>query len=237
MIVQVLYDRKSITRELYAGWGVSFLVDGRILFDTGEDGCRLLNNMKKMNIDIKNIEKVVISHDHWDHTGGLWEILRAREGLKVYICPNFSGELKKNIERLKGEFIEVESVTKITDDIFITGEIAGEYKKRFIAEQAVVAKTERGLTIITGCSHPGIIKMVEQVKKYFPDEKIYQVFGGFHLLNKGREGIRLIVEAFKDMEIEKAGPTHCSGYDAEMIFKEAYKDDFIIVKTGMTMEI
>lgn len=237
MKVQILYDLESITPGLYAGWGVSFLIDGRILFDTGEDGRRLLNNMKKMDIDIKNIETAVISHDHWDHTGGLWEILRAREGLKVYICPNFSGELKKNIERLKGEFIEVESVTKITDNIFITGEIAGEYKKRFIAEQAVVVRTERGLTMITGCSHPGIKKMVEQVKKYFPGEKIYQVFGGFHLLNKSREEIRLIAAAFKDMEVEKAGPTHCSGHDAEMIFKEAYKDDFVVVKTGMTLEI
>jgi len=237
MKIQILYDKESIMKSLYTGWGVSFLIDGRILFDTGEDGHRLLNNIKNLDIDIEKIEAAVISHDHWDHAGGLWELLRKKEGLDVYICPNFSAKLKKNIERLKGKIIEADRVTEIADDIFITGEIAGEYKRRFIAEQVMVVKTGKGLTVITGCSHPGIVKILEQVKKDFPGEKIYLVFGGFHQMDKSREEIRLIAEKCKDMEIEKAGPTHCSGYDTEMIFKEIYEDNFVFIKTGQTFEI
>ena len=237
MKIQILYDKESITKGLYTGWGVSFLVNDRILFDTGEDGMRLLANIKNLDINTEKIEAAVISHDHWDHTGGLWELLRKKEELKVYICPNFSAELKKNIERLKGKPVETDRVTEIAGDIFVTGEIAGEYKKRFIAEQAMVIRTGKGLTVITGCSHPGIVKILEQVKKDFPNEKIHLVFGGFHLMDKSREEIRLIAEAFKEMEIKKAGPTHCSGHDAEMIFKEVYEDNFISIKTGLTVEV
>jgi 7,8-dihydropterin-6-yl-methyl-4-(beta-D-ribofuranosyl)aminobenzene 5'-phosphate synthase len=237
MEVQILYDKESINRKLYSGWGVSFLINGSILFDTGEDGRRLLHNMKKMDIDVENIEIVVISHDHWDHTGGLWEVLKIRKGLKVYICPNFSDRLKKNIEKLKSKIIEAEKVTEIDNDIFITGEIAGEYKKCFIAEQALVAATEKGLTIMTGCSHPGIVKIVEQVKKDFPDEKIYLVCGGFHLIDKSRNEIKLIAMELKNTGIEKVGPTHCSGYNAEVIFKEVFDNNFISIKAGQMLEI
>lgn len=237
MKIRILYDKESMIKGLYAGWGVSFLIDDRILFDTGEDGCRLLYNIKKLNISIEKIEAAVISHDHWDHTGGLWEILKKREGLKVYICPNFSVEFKKSIERLKGKSVEVERTTEITDGIFITGEIAGKYKRKFLAEQAMVIKTEKGLTVITGCSHPGIIKMLKQVKRDFPDEKIHLVFGGSHLMDKSREEIKQMAKVFTEMEVEKVGPTHCSGYDTEMIFKEIYKDNFVSIKTGLILEV
>jgi len=237
MEVQILYDKESINRKLYSGWGVSFLINGRILFDTGENGRRLLHNMEKMDTDVEDIEIVVISHDHWDHTGGLWDVLKIRKGLKVYICPDFSDGFKKNIKRLKGKIIEAEKVTEIDNDIFITGEIAGEYKKCFIAEQALVAATEKGLTIMTGCSHPGIVKIVEQVKKDFPDEKIYLVFGGFHLMDKSRNEIKLIAMELKNTGIEKAGPTHCSGYNAEVIFKEVFDNNFVSIKAGQVLEI
>jgi len=237
MEIKILFDKEALDRSLYRGWGVSFLVNETVLFDTGENGRWLLNNIKNLKVDINKITTVVISHDHWDHTGGLWELLKNREGLKVYACPNFSSSFKRKVEKLKGRLIETEKFTEITEDIFITGEIAGEYKGRYMPEQVLVARTEKGLTIITGCSHPGIIKIVEKVKKDFPDMKIYLVFGGFHLIDKSRQKAKFIAEKFKEIGIEKVGPTHCTGYDAQMIFKEIYEDDFIFIKTGQTLEI
>jgi 7,8-dihydropterin-6-yl-methyl-4-(beta-D-ribofuranosyl)aminobenzene 5'-phosphate synthase len=237
MKVVILFDKDAMTRNLRIGWGVSFLIDEVILFDTGENGRWLLDNMRNLKVNIDKIMAVVISHDHWDHTGGLWELLENKEGLKVYACPNFSLGFKREIGRLNGKLIETEKVTKIAANIFVTGEIAGEYKGRYIPEQALIVRTKKGLTVITGCSHPGIIKTVEKVKKDFPYMKIYLVFGGFHLIDKSRQEARFIAEKFKEMGIEKVGPTHCTGYDAQLIFKEVYKDDFIFIKTGQTFDI
>jgi len=235
--IKILFDKEAINRNLYIGWGESFLIDKRILFDTGENGSWLLENIRNLKVDIEKITSVVISHDHWDHAGGLWELLRNRKGLKVYICPNFDAGFKDKVEELKGKIIEKERITEIAKDIFVTGEIAGEYKKKYIAEQALIIRTKKGLTIVTGCSHPGITKIVNQVKEDFSDMKIYLVFGGFHLVDKYAREIRIIVEELKKMGVEKVGPTHCTGYRAQMVFKELYKEDFIPIKTGMTFEV
>lgn len=237
MKVEILFDKEAMNKDLRIGWGVSFLIDERILFDTGENGHWLLENIRNLKVNIDKIIAVVISHDHWDHTGGLWKFLKNKEGLKVYACPNFSSEFKKKVEKLKGKLIETERVTEIVEDVFATGEIAGEYKGEYMPEQALIIRTEKGLTIITGCSHPGIIEIVRQVKKDFPNMKIYLVFGGFHLIDKNRREVKFIAEKLKEMGIEKVGPTHCTGYDAQLIFKEIYKDDFIFIKTGQKFEI
>jgi 7,8-dihydropterin-6-yl-methyl-4-(beta-D-ribofuranosyl)aminobenzene 5'-phosphate synthase len=235
MKVQVLYDKNSIARNLYTGWGVSFLIDEEIIFDTGESGRRLLGNMKRLGIDIDKIKMVVISHDHWDHTGGLWSLLKSKEGLKTYGCPGFSQEFKEKVKKLKSVLIEADGFTEIKENVFITGEIAGEYKRKYIGEQALIIRKGEKLTIITGCSHPGIIKIINRVKENFPGMKIGLVFGGFHLLNKKVEEIASIAEEFKESGIEKAGPTHCSGEDAEEVFKKLYKDNFISIKVGQTL--
>ncbi|MCK4248510.1 MAG: MBL fold metallo-hydrolase, partial [Candidatus Omnitrophica bacterium] len=176
-------------------------------------------------------------HDHWDHTGGLWELLNAKKGLKVYGCPNFSKELKNRGREFKSAFIEADKVTKVREKIYTTGEISGEYKKEYMPEQALVIETDKGISVITGCAHPGIIKILEQVKKNFNNKNFYMVFGGFHLMNKDKRVINLIADEFKKLGVQKAGPSHCSGLEAEEIFRNKYKDDFVEIKVGQTIEV
>ena len=237
MKVQILFNNETINKEFSRGWGFSCLVDSRVLFDTGENPKYLFNNMGIMDIDISGIEAVVISHDHWDHRGGLWELLNKRKQLKVYACIHFSREFKEKVRKLEGELIEADRFIEVSKDIFITGEISGEYQRQHIAEQALVVRTENGLSVITGCAHPGIVKMLEEVKKKFPKEQIYSVFGGFHLMDKNRRAIEIVVERFKEMQVKKAGPTHCSGKEAEKIFEEKYGINFISVKAGETLDV
>ncbi|MFO7889374.1 MAG: hypothetical protein R6V04_03445, partial [bacterium] len=87
-----------------------------------------------------------------------------------------------------------------------------------ISEQSLVVKSKKGLVVITGCSHPGITKIVEKVREIFTKQTIYLVFGGFHLMNRERREIKLIVEKLKDLGINYVGPTHCTGYEAQQIF-------------------
>ena len=237
MRIKVIFDKGASDKNLCTGWGVSFLVGDKILFDTGEKGEWLVKNMRSLGIDITKIEAVVISHDHWDHTGGLWEMLKEKKELKVYSCPGFSKEFKDKVKEAQVELIEAEKFTEISQNIFITGEIAGAYHGKYMPEQAVVLKTKNGLTVITGCAHPGILKMVEKVKTKFPDEPIYLVLGGFHLMESDNRVIEIVAENFKKMGIIKAGPTHCSGEVAEGIFKKYYKRNFIPIKAGQEMEV
>lgn len=237
MEIKIVFDNTNLNEKFIPGWGFSCLVDKTVLFDTGEKPEYLFENMENLDIDISKIETVIISHDHWDHTGGLWGLLEKKEGIDVYGCPNFSKEFKEKVVSLGGNLILTEKLTPVKNGIFATGEIAGNYKGSFIAEQALLIKRKEGIIIITGCSHPGIVKIVKNIKDSFPEEKINLVFGGFHLMDKDNREIELIVEKFKELEVEKVGPTHCTGYEAQVVFEKAYKENFIRIAAGKTFEI
>ncbi|MBN1349594.1 MBL fold metallo-hydrolase [candidate division KSB1 bacterium] len=233
----IIYDNATDNEEIRYGWGFSCLVDQRILFDTGEQADSLFHNMKQLHVDIDQIEAVVISHDHWDHTGGLWALLNKRNRLPIYACPGFSAEFKQKVRQCKGTLIEAETYKDIDEGVAITGEIPGEYNGAFMPEQALMLKSGKGITVITGCSHPGIVTMIQTVKRFYSDTQIPLVFGGFHLMNTKPAAIRRIAASMREIGVEKVGPTHCSGHEAQMIFKEIYGDDFIAIKAGHALEI
>ena len=237
MNIKILFDKNAAEKNILAGWGFSCLVDNSVLFDTGEDGESLLHNMKAMKASVSRLEDIVISHDHWDHTGGLEEILRKREGIKVYGCPGFSREFKERVKDLGEQMVEVKNFLEIRKNIFTTGTIQGKHKGQNIEEQALVIKTPKGITIVTGCAHPGIVNIAEKVKNRFPGEKLYCIFGGFHLKDKQKEEIIEVVEELKKMGVERTGPAHCTGEAAENIFREKFKEGFITIAAGKAFEV
>ncbi|RKY32652.1 MAG: MBL fold metallo-hydrolase [Candidatus Omnitrophota bacterium] len=234
MQVRLLFDKEAQEPGLKTGWGVSFLIGGKVLFDTGENGDWLIGNMEKLGVDFDKIEAVVISHDHWDHTGGLWKVLEKKK-MPVYGCAGFSREFKKQVKKSGCEFIECKKVTPIIDDVYATGEISGLYFGRGIAEQAVVIKSEKRISVLTGCSHPGIVKIAKYVRSKFPESDFYFIGGGFHLMQKDKREIRIIASELKKMQIVKAGPTHCSGKSAEEIFKAEFGDNFVSIRVGQRL--
>ena len=237
MQVKILFDKDANNKDLYTGWGVSFLADERVLFDTGENGSWLMKNMRALDTTMKTIEAVVISHDHWDHTGGLWEILKIRKGLRVYACPDFSPEFKKRVKDLKGRLIETAKMTKVCSNIFVTGQINGGYKGEYMPEQGLVLRTANGVSLLTGCAHPGIVKMIMKVKEDFPHDRLFAVMGGFHLMDTTDGLINIAVEKCRHMGIKKIGPTHCSGTEAPKVFKEVFGDGFIAIAVGQTITV
>jgi len=237
MNIKLLFDSTAINPKFKTGWGFSCLINNHILFDTGSDGEALLNNLRLMNINLSDIHKIIISHEHNDHTGGLWKILENQQNIPVYICFGFSQAFKTKIELLKNEPIESQHFQEIDKNIFTTGEIKGFYKGYFTPEQSLVLKTSKGLVIITGCAHPGIINIIKIVKKQFPQENIYLVLGGFHLGAKSKQEIETIVKNFQSLKVEKIAPLHCSGDNARKIFKKYYGNNFIDLKVGETLNI
>jgi len=236
MQAKIIFDELSLDKKFHTGWGVSFLIGDKVLFDTGEKGKWLIENMENLKVKVNRLEAVVISHNHWDHTGGLWKILEENHHLKVYACPKFSKRFKDRVKSYNVRLIELDKFTRIADNIYTTGEIPGRYAFRYMPEQALVLKTSKGLTVFTGCAHPGIIKIIENVKQNISG-RIFLVLGGFHLGGKHKKTIIRIVNKFRRLGVKKVAPTHCSGKNASKIFKEEYGDNFIKVRVGQIIEV
>jgi len=207
----MVYDNYTTDEKIIHGWGFSCFLDGHILFDTGEDGGKLLANLQALNINIADIDKIVISHDHWDHQGGLWALLEKRKGMKVFSCPGFTQEFKDKVKEFNGVLVELTDLTEISKGIFSTGEIIGTYNGNPISEQVLLCITEEGMSVITGCAHPGIINIVEKALTLFPDQKLNTLLGGFHLYKSSEKEAKDVYNKLKEYGFTNYGGTHCTG--------------------------
>jgi 7,8-dihydropterin-6-yl-methyl-4-(beta-D-ribofuranosyl)aminobenzene 5'-phosphate synthase len=229
-----IYDNYEHDPKLKTGWGFSCLVkvgDKNILFDAGADSPTLLNNMEKLGIDPKTIDAIVLSHIHGDHTGGLDGILGINSNLDVYLLKSFPDEFKKKVKSYKANVTEVKDPAKILESVSTTGELG-----TWIKEQALIVNTEKGLVVMTGCAHPGIVEMLREAKK-ITGEEIYLVIGGFHLPGTSDSKLRDIIRSFRELGVKKAAPCHCSGDRTRELFKEEYGEDFVVNGVGRTIDI
>ena len=230
-----VYDNYQVNPELKTAWGFGLIIETpneKILFDTGGDSKILLNNMKKLGIAPKSIDKIVISHIHGDHVGGLEGFLKENSKVTVFIPSSFPDSIRNMIKNYGADFIEVSDPIKISDFIFSTGELYGPPK-----EQSLVINSKKGLIVITGCAHPGIVNIVKKAKEMFPKEKVYLVLGGFHLLRASDSELKGIIENFKKLGVQKVAPCHCSGNRCRELFKKEYQNDFIENGVGKIIKI
>jgi 7,8-dihydropterin-6-yl-methyl-4-(beta-D-ribofuranosyl)aminobenzene 5'-phosphate synthase len=231
--ITVVFDNYPYREGLETEWGFSAYVtykESNVLFDTGLDGPILLSNLGKLGIQTDKIQHLVLSHEHSDHTGGLGALLPETRDLKVYILPSFPAYLKGQITHW-AEAIEVVPVHPITERISTTGEISG-----YPNEQSLVIDTQDGLVVIAGCSHPGIEKIVLEAKRQFKED-IYLVMGGFHLGGAPNSDIQTVIQEFKRIGVQKVAPSHCTGDNAILLFREAFGEDFIRIGAGAVIEI
>ena len=239
--ITILYDNTLYNKDLKSGWGFSCIIDHnkkRILFDTGAESETLLYNMNALKINPKTINAIVISHMHHDHTGGLIGLLSYNAGYNENITIHFpssmimrkakkienKGILKQNIEFVTG-------TKNITENIYSTGSLG-----KFIKEQSLVINTGKGLIIITGCAHPGIVDIVEKSIRIFKNIPLF-VIGGFHLFSKTNKQILKIIEQFKKMGVKNVSPSHCSGKKARALFKKIYDIHYIEAGVGRVIDL
>ena len=230
----ILYDNYVFEEGTDADWGFSCLIEGTektILFDTGTRSDILFRNIERLDVDVSKVEQIVISHDHGDHTGGLAAFLRRNHDVSVYLPVSFPRGFFESVKQDKARVVSVDDPVEICSNVFLTGEMGIQ-----IAEQSLIINTSRGLVIVTGCSHQGIVNILKRAKEML-DRPIYLVFGGFHLMQHSDEDVEAIIQEFKNMGVEKCGATHCTGDRAIALFQEAFGENYVRMGTGRVVEI
>jgi 7,8-dihydropterin-6-yl-methyl-4-(beta-D-ribofuranosyl)aminobenzene 5'-phosphate synthase len=233
LTITILYDNIEFDPSLEAAWGFSALVERngvKLLFDSGGNGAILMKNIAALDIEPGQIQSVVLSHIHGDHTGGLNALLNVGIQPTIYVLPSFPVSFKNAVKQ-RTNLVEVEPGHSIAEGVLTTGEMGTD-----IREQALIIRTNHGMVILTGCAHPGIVQMVEQAISLTGDP-VYLVMGGFHLGDASPSQITIITEKFKEIGVEKVAPSHCTGDQAIELFRETYGPDFIEVGVGSWISI
>jgi 7,8-dihydropterin-6-yl-methyl-4-(beta-D-ribofuranosyl)aminobenzene 5'-phosphate synthase len=232
--IKVIYDNYVKVEGLKEDWGYSILIEGldkTILFDTGTRPEIFESNFSKMGLDAAKVDLLVLSHEHGDHTGGIPALLKMKRDIPVIIPFSFTDKFKKRMTESGLEPVLVKGPAMICQHIFTSGEF--DYQ---IPEQALVLDTKQGLVVMTGCSHPGIVAMLEKIKADF-NKNIYMVFGGFHLLQKTDKEMDSIISELKALGVVKCGATHCTGEKQIRMFKDSFGENYFELGAGNSFKI
>jgi len=233
MNITVICDNEPYKEGLETSWGFSCLVTGlekNILFDTGP-GRSLLGNMEKLGIEPKMVEIIFLSHIHDDHSGGLISFLEKNSDVAVYLPESFPDKFKSEVRSFGAKVVEVEKSIAVCEDVCSTGQVKGWQK-----EQSLIIRTDKGLIVITGCAHPGIVKMIETAKD-LRENDILLLMGGFHLEWATKGKIEKIISTFKKMGVRYVGPSHCTGEKAVALFEKYYGENHIKTGAGKVITI
>lgn len=255
--ITTLIENRSDLKEKYTGeHGLSLYVEtptGNILFDTGSSTV-FLENAERMATDLSLTDHVVMSHGHYDHSGGYAEFVSLFPEIPLWVgkgffTPKYSVKSGESFYRgipfsrdILTEYrvplhIAEDAITEIAEGVWIIRgfprvsywENASDsfYLKTdegfkldtFEDEILLAVKTDEGLAVVVGCSHPGIINMLETVKNRL-QLPIHTVIGGLHLLHAGDDRISSTIEYLESSGINRTAACHCTGQKAMQTMKE-----------------
>lgn len=259
-------------KGLLAEYGLSILLETdeqNILFDTGQK-LSTVHNAALLGVDLADLDEIVLSHGHFDHTGGLKSVLEETGKIEIIAHPDIfrkkyakSGNSKTyiGIPYTKEELEEVGAKFRFSKgptyigDIAVTGEVerkisferidkslyvevGGELKKdELLDDQALAIKTDKGLFVILGCAHRGLINTIEHAKKITGDDEIYGVIGGAHLVAADKIQIEETIKALKAYKIQKIGVSHCTGPKASARLADKFGNSFFYNNAGSVIEL
>lgn len=226
----VLYDNCQGISGFRNGWGFSCLIEKsarKILFDAGPNSEDIPFNLAKSGILPEEITDVVCSHKHFDHIGGLKQILPKLQNTVRFFLPK-----QFPVKKIPTSFCReiVEEYREIAPGIYSLPLKGG----LLLSEQALIIETKTGLVIITGCAHPGIPRILEEVRRR-RKEPIRLLLGGFHLFRSSRKQIDQTVQACKTFQVQAVAPCHCTGDRAMDQFREAFGEAFYSVGSGTVL--
>jgi 7,8-dihydropterin-6-yl-methyl-4-(beta-D-ribofuranosyl)aminobenzene 5'-phosphate synthase len=195
MDVKIIFDNNA-TAGFKKGWGFACLIEldtAKILFDTGEDA-KILDNLKKFQIDPNSIDFIILSHPHFDHIGGLkYLIPKISPNCSLYIPSFFPVELKMEIMSVC-QLHETFGFEKVIENVYV------DTARDYVSEQFCMIDLPQGILVITGCAHPGVDNILLKAQQY--ERPLYGVIGGFHSFRK--------LDFLKDLAF--IAPCHCTSH-------------------------
>jgi 7,8-dihydropterin-6-yl-methyl-4-(beta-D-ribofuranosyl)aminobenzene 5'-phosphate synthase len=242
-----------------------------VLFDTGGSPEGILENAKRMGIDLSEVDCIVLSHGHYDHFGGLLSAVRAVNKVDLPIIAHekmfglrgskrSDGTIRKHIkfpteaQLSPAKIVCTKRPSLVADGMAcVTGEIPRKtsYEKGFnyqmayvdgqwrhdpwiIDDRAIAINIKgKGLVVLSGCAHAGIINSVSYAQQITGTEKVYAVLGGFHLAGKEFESrIEYTSEALQRINPKLLVPSHCTGWRAMCAIAKTFPKAFVWNSVG-----
>lgn len=246
-----LQEHETLSSE----FGLSFLLEsaaGDFLFDTGADTA-LQKNLSRLGIPADKLKRVILSHGHYDHTGGLAYL----EPQEIFCCSNiaqshYSYHGKDDVHNIsmpeaaqrilaRSQVNYIDKFTGIAPGVYLTGAIprnSGEDPGgKFFHDEActipdIVPEEQALLTadgvLITGCCHAGIINTMEYCQSIHPEIKIHTIVGGLHLRHASAQRLAATAEYLRQSSVKELYLLHCTGANAIAYLQKLLPDRLII---------
>lgn len=244
---------------------------GNFLFDTG-GGQTLLSNADKLGIDLQQLQGVILSHGHLDHTGGLQQVLQQREKTPVFGHPDLflqrhssnGNQLraigipwqKEQLEKMGADFRLASAPQEIVPGIRLSGEIPrnNEFENgdpnlvvtseegktetdRLADDLSLFIDSDKGLIILLGCAHAGLLNIIEHAQKVTGQQKIHLLLGGTHLKFSSQTQLERTLDRLEALDIDRIGVSHCTGLQQAQKLAERFGERFFFATVGCEVQI
>lgn len=247
---------------------------GNYLFDTGSGHSVVVNSLT-LDKDLRAVQKIFLSHGHFDHTGGLPEVLKLKGKVDIHahshVFLDRIAVLKENeketkrfvgipykkryLEYLGANFVFNNNFIEVEKGLFLTGEIPRKtpFEKPdprlfaevdgkttqdiFLDDQSLILDTWKGLVLILGCAHSGMINIINHVVDKTGKEKFYAILGGTHLDFLTPEQLEESINVLREIEFERIGVSHCTGMRAAFRLHLEFGERFFYGCVGSVLEI
>ena len=224
------------SQNLIGEHGLSFCVeagDRRVLFDTGQN-LGLANNADVLGVDLSRIDTVVLSHGHYDHSSGLKSLLDCNTDFALHAHPGVFGSK----QRMAGDNYKYIGIPLERKDLEQKGIKGGsKYSADTLPDdRALILDTEKGLVVLLGCSHRGVVNTLVHVTQITGRQKIHAILGGLHLGKASVEKLKKIADHLQAFGLEKIGVGHCTGPKAFVALANQFKDRLFLNTVGNVME-
>jgi 7,8-dihydropterin-6-yl-methyl-4-(beta-D-ribofuranosyl)aminobenzene 5'-phosphate synthase len=267
--VTILYDAFGKAENLKKDWGYSVLIEcsgKKILFDTGNNADIFADNTKAMHVDLKDLDFVVISHRHGDHTSGLNYLLKVNPKVKIYAPAELFGVFGSTLPKgfyktvdtlpnsmryfngaepqafssgspwVEAKVVSVDSLTEVAPGIFLIPTASNIKGTLELRELSLAINTPLGLVVVVGCSHPGVEEILSAASAVNPH--VYMLLGGLHLVKTPNAEIDRLASALHNKwKIDRIAPGHCTGEPAFAKLKQVFDDSYLYAGLGSRVDI